>query len=117
MLKRIPKSDISIRPFKAYKDWDRLSASASVLLAEHGDYTKTEMVDIMVGHLSGSTYNVSSSFTNLFNPLYFVGTIASLSTVSTGMTQTSGVTSVSTAGGTIQTAGAVYDSTGTTNLN
>ena len=54
MLKRIPKSDISIRPFKAYKDWDRLSASASVLLAEDGDYTKTEMVDIMVGHLSGS---------------------------------------------------------------
>jgi hypothetical protein len=46
--------------------------------------------------------------------LYFAGTIASLSTVSTGMTQTSGVTSVSTAGGTIQTAGAVYDSTGTT---
>jgi hypothetical protein len=65
-------------------------------------------------YLSGSTYQVSSSFTNLFNPLYHVGTIASLSTVSTGMTQTSGVTSVSTAGGTIQTAGAVYDSTGTT---
>jgi hypothetical protein len=65
-------------------------------------------------YLSGSTYNVSSSFTNLFNPLYFAGTIASLSTVSTGMTQTSGVTSVSTTGGTIQTVGAVYDSTGTT---
>lgn len=65
-------------------------------------------------YLSGSTYNVSSSFTNLFNPLYFVGTIASLSTVSTGMTQTSGVTSVLTTGGTVQTAGAVYDSTGTT---
>jgi hypothetical protein len=65
-------------------------------------------------YLSGSTYNVSSSFTNLFNPLYFVGTIASLSTVSTGMTQTSGVTSVSTAGGLVSTAGAVYDSTGTT---
>ena len=65
-------------------------------------------------YLSGSTYNVSSSFTNLFNPLYFAGAIASLSTVSTGMTQTSGVTSVSTAGGTVQTVGAVYDSTGTT---
>ena len=65
-------------------------------------------------YLSGSTYQVSSSFTNLFNPLYHVGTIASLSTVSTGMTQTSGVTSVLTTGGTIQTAGAVYDSTGTT---
>jgi len=65
-------------------------------------------------YLSGSTYNVSSSFTNLFNPLYYVGTIASLSTVSTGMTQTSGVTSVLTTGGTVQTAGAVFDSTGVT---
>jgi len=65
-------------------------------------------------YLSGSTYNVSSSFTNLFNPLYFVGTIANLNTVSTGMTQTSGITSVLTTGGTIQTAGAVFDSTNTT---
>jgi hypothetical protein len=65
-------------------------------------------------YLSGSTYNVSSSFTNLFNPLYFVGTIASLSTVSTGMTQTSGITSVLTTAGLVSTAGAVYDSTGTT---
>jgi len=65
-------------------------------------------------YLSGSTYNLSSSFTNLFNPLYYVGTIASLSTVSTGMTQTSGVTSVLTTGGTVQTAGAVFDSTGVT---
>jgi len=66
-------------------------------------------------YLSGSTYIVSSSFTNLFNPMYFAGSgIATLSTVSTGMTQTSGVTTVSTLGGTIQTANAVYDSTGTT---
>ena len=65
-------------------------------------------------YLSGSTYNVSSSFTNLFNPLYFVGTIASLSTVSTGMTQTSGITSVLTTAGLVSTAGAVFDSTGTT---
>ena len=65
-------------------------------------------------YLSGSTYQVSSSFTNLFNPLYHVGTIASLSTVSAGMTQTSGVTSVLTTAGLVSTAGAVYDSTGTT---
>ena len=70
MLKRIPKSDISIRPFKAYKDWDRLSASASVLLAEDGDYTKTEMVDIMVGHLSGSTYNKHSVYGQLRAQFY-----------------------------------------------
>lgn len=64
-------------------------------------------------YLSGSTYNLSSSFTNLFNPLYFVGTIASLSTVSTGMTQTSGVTSALTTAGLVSTAGSVFDSTGT----
>ena len=65
-------------------------------------------------YLSGSTYNLSSSFTNLFNPLYYVGTIASLSTVSTGMTQTSGVTSVLTTAGLVSTAGSVFDSTGVT---
>ena len=65
-------------------------------------------------YLISSTYNVSSSFTNLFNPLYHVGTIASLSTSGTGMVQTSGVTSVLTTAGLVSTAGAVYDSTGTT---
>lgn len=64
-------------------------------------------------YLSGSTYNLSSSFTNLFNPLYFVGTISNLSTVSTGMTQTSGVTSALTTAGLVSTAGSVFDSTGT----
>lgn len=70
MLKRIPKSDISIRPFKAYKEWDKLSASASLLLAENGDYTKTEMVDITVGHLSGSTYNKHSLYGQLRAQFY-----------------------------------------------
>ena len=65
-------------------------------------------------YLISSTYNVSSSFTNLFNPLYYVGTIASLSTSGTGMVQTSGITSVLTTAGLVSTAGAVYDSTGTT---
>ena len=65
-------------------------------------------------YLISSTYNVSSSFTNLFNPLYHVGTISSLSTGGTGIVQTSGVTSVLTTAGLIQTVGAVYDSTGTT---
>ena len=66
-------------------------------------------------YLSGSTYNLSSSVNNIFNPLYYAGaSVASLGTSGTGMTQTSGVTTVSTAGGTVQTAGAVYDSTGVT---
>ena len=70
MLKRIPKSDISIRPFKAYKEWDKLSASASVLLAESGDYTKTEKVDIFFGHLSGSTYNKHSLYGQIKSTFY-----------------------------------------------
>jgi hypothetical protein len=66
-------------------------------------------------YLSGSTYNVSSSVTGIFNPLYHAGTnLASQSLSGTGMTQTSGVTTVSTAGGTIQTANAIYNSTGVT---
>ena len=66
-------------------------------------------------YLSGSTYSLSSSFTNIFNPLYYAGAgVASLGTSGTGITQTSGTTTVSTAGGTVQTTNAVYDSTGTT---
>jgi len=66
-------------------------------------------------YLSQSTYYVSGSTTELFNPLYHAGAnLAYQSTAGTGMTQTSGVTTVSTVGGTIQTANAVYDSTGTT---
>lgn len=69
-------------------------------------------------YLSQSTYYVSASTTGLFNPLYHAGTnLAYHSTSGTGMTQTSGVTTVSTLGGTIQTANAVYDSTGTTLRN
>ena len=64
-------------------------------------------------YLSGSTYNVSSSVTGAFAPLYFAGTnLAYQSVAGTGLTQTSGTTTVSTLGGTIQTANAVYDNTG-----
>jgi hypothetical protein len=66
-------------------------------------------------YLSGSTYNVSSSVTGIFNPLYHAGVNLAYQTLSgTGMTAPSGVTTVSTAGGTIQTANAIYDSTGVT---
>ena len=34
MLKRIPKSDISVRPFKAYKEWSFDQSSAEVYLLE-----------------------------------------------------------------------------------
>ena len=65
-------------------------------------------------YLSGSTYSISSSVTNLFNPLFYAGTIASIGLSGTGMTTTSGVSSVNTSGGTIGTANGVFDSTNTT---
>ena len=70
MLKRIPKSDISIRPFKAYKEWDYITAEASVLLAEEGHYDDIEMIDITEGHLSGSTYNKHSLYGQLRAQFY-----------------------------------------------
>ena len=45
MLKRIPKSDISIRPFKAYKEWsfDETSNDISLLEAEDGNYLSASL--------------------------------------------------------------------------
>jgi hypothetical protein len=45
MLKRIPKSDISIRPFKAYKEWsfDETSNGISLLEAEDGNYLSASL--------------------------------------------------------------------------
>ena len=65
-------------------------------------------------YLSGSTYSISSSVTNLFNPLFYAGTIASIGLSGTGMTATSGVSSINTSGGTIGTANGVFDTTNTT---
>jgi hypothetical protein len=70
MLKRIPKSDISIRPFKAYKEWNEVSAEVSVLVAEEGSYSDTQMIDINVGHLSGSTYNKHSVYGQIKSAFY-----------------------------------------------
>jgi len=41
MLKRIPKSDISIRPFKAYKEWDFNQSSADIALLEANEASST----------------------------------------------------------------------------
>jgi len=65
-------------------------------------------------YLSGSTYSISSSVTNLFNPLFYNGTVGSIALSGTGLTATSGVTSVVTSGGTISTANGVFDTTNTT---
>jgi len=59
MLKRIPKSDISIRPFKAYKEWSFVSGSPdiAVLEAEAGNYESTSSTTITTGSLNGSSYS------------------------------------------------------------
>ena len=68
-------------------------------------------------YLSGSTYVVSSSISGAFAPLFYNGNVAIHSLSGTGITQTSGVNTVATSGGTISTANAVYDSTGVTLRN
>jgi hypothetical protein len=72
MLKRIPKSDISIRPFKAYKEWsfDDSSAEISLLEAQEGNYTSTISNIIITGSLSGSSYNKHSVFGQLRAQFY-----------------------------------------------
>ena len=66
-------------------------------------------------YLSSATYTISGSVLGLFNPLYYAGTgIATITSPDTLVSESGGVLTVSTAGGTIQTANAVYDSTGVT---
>jgi hypothetical protein len=66
-------------------------------------------------YLSSATYTISGSILGLFNPLYYAGTgIATITDSDSLVTESGGVLTVSTAGGTIQTANAVYDSTGVT---
>jgi hypothetical protein len=70
MLKRIPKSDISIRPFKAYKEWDKTSAGVTLLEAVDGNYTSNDANTITTGLLSGSIYNKYSVFGQLRAQFY-----------------------------------------------
>ena len=65
-------------------------------------------------YLLTSTYTISSSVTNLFNPLFYNGTVGSIALSGTGVAATSGVNSVATSGGTISTANGVFDTTNTT---
>jgi len=72
MLKRIPKSDISIRPFKAYKEWtfDETSTQVSVLEAVDGNYTSTAANSVTSGILSGSSFNKYSLYGQLRAQFY-----------------------------------------------
>ena len=70
MLKRIPKSDISIRPFKAYKEWDRTTSNASVFEAQNVLYSNTTTASVSEGYLSGSEYNRASLYGQLRAQFY-----------------------------------------------
>ena len=65
-------------------------------------------------YLSSATYTISGSILGLFNPLYYTGSIATITDSDSLVTESGGILTVSTAGGTIGTANAVYDSTGVT---
>jgi hypothetical protein len=76
MLKRIPKSDISVRPFKAYKEWS-FSGSAilaepriALLEAELGQYDSNSTNIITTGNLSGSSFNKHSVYGQLRAQFY-----------------------------------------------
>jgi hypothetical protein len=72
MLKRIPKSDISVRPFKAYKEWnfDNDSTEITVLEAVSGNYSSTGSNILTSGSLSGSIYNKYSVYGQLRAQFY-----------------------------------------------
>jgi hypothetical protein len=76
MLKRIPKSDINVRPFKAYKEWS-FSGSAAIaeprialLEAELGQYDSNATNIITTGNLSGSSFNKHSVYGQLRAQFY-----------------------------------------------
>ena len=74
MLKRIPKSDISIRPFKAYKEWNFNQSSTEVSILE-ANISSSELTNgipknSLYGQLRAQFYNG-----NEFNPILRVGDI------------------------------------------
>jgi hypothetical protein len=80
MLKRIPKSDMSIRPFKAYKEWSFLSGSDIKLMHAENTLFYTSSNDVILDNKV--TYNKHSLYgqlnslfyANVDNPFYRVGT-------------------------------------------
>ena len=61
---------MSIRPFKAYKEWDKLSAGVTLLEANDGNYTSNDANTITTGLLSGSIYNKYSVYGQLRAQFY-----------------------------------------------
>jgi hypothetical protein len=70
MLKRIPKSDISIRPFKAYKEWSfNNSDSGSITMLEANENSQ-DLNLIPTGSLTDSTYPKNSIYGQLRAQFY-----------------------------------------------
>ena len=70
MLKRIPKSDISIRPFKAYKEWSFNNFDSGSITILDANEASTDLNLITTGSLTGSTYPKNSLFGQLRAQFY-----------------------------------------------
>ena len=70
MLKRIPKSDISIRPFKAYKEWSFNNFDSGSITMLDANEASTDLNLITTGSLTGSTYPKNSLFGQLRAQFY-----------------------------------------------
>jgi len=68
-------------------------------------------------YLQTATWALSSSVSDLFDPVYASSTTISRILDDSSFVSLSGTTSVSTNGGTVQTSNAIFDSTGTTARN
>lgn len=71
MLKRIPKSDISIRPFKAYKEWSFNNFDSGSITMLEANESSTDLNLIPTGSLTGSTYPQNSIYGQLRAQFYF----------------------------------------------
>jgi hypothetical protein len=70
MLKRIPKSDISIRPFKAYKEWSFNNFDSGSITMLEASEASTDLNLIATGSLTGSTYPKNSLYGQLRAQFY-----------------------------------------------
>jgi len=70
MLKRIPKSDISIRPFKAYKEWSFTNSDSGSIALLEADSNSTDLNLITTGSLIGSEYPKNSIYGQLRAQFY-----------------------------------------------
>jgi len=70
MLKRIPKSDINIRPFKAYKEWSFTNSDSGSIILLEADNNSTDLNLITTGSLLGSEYPKNSIYGQLRAQFY-----------------------------------------------